>query len=996
MARQRVSLLNAMESLIMKIQYLMKRFFSWKGYRSLMVMLLVVTFLLTSGVVPVRSQWSQAPLQVSADGKQLDENARKSYEAGDYFEAIKQSQRAYEIFKFQNDWQNQAVSLTNRGLSQFALGQPESAFQSWKAVEEIYNQYADKENPISQKGIVKARIYQAQALREAGLSYQACDTLLSVVISDNSLSCDRLEKTFVGDKNVRPIGEGDDWQKFEYALKEVSTDRNKFLLDPNLREIFIRNFGENLRILGKLDESEAIFCEELTHSQSKDCGESDIIHRDGEALHLSLANTLRAQGILERDRQSPPQYEYIPWRYLEHDEFHVDDKSSEEYKKKMRKYSKADSYYRGAIHQYQMAAQSKSKNIRFQAKINLLSLLVERKGTANRIQQIRGLITELKEYFSANTLKTRFSAYSRINFAKSLVYLAQQDPQLIPQTEWDIAFTLIQKARTISEEIKDARAWSYALGNLAGLYEYCNLQNIICQQHSSSESLNESKILTSEALIKSQPSAMPDIAYQWQWQLGRLARRKPETEQSAIAYYESAIKTLESARGNLRATTLDTQFSFRDNVEPIYRELVSLLLPSDTRSSISENREKALYYVESLQITELENVLKCNLKNLRTLKVNWSSDKNNFITNFLDRNSDSALLYPILLKDRIAVMLKSKGTNLQYQSTAQVSSFLGDNINHVQMTIEKSLKDLKRAQYRVPPSDLDNPLYKLHSWIVAPFQSTLEQEKIKNLIFVLDSSLRKVPMSALYDGKKFLAQEDFTVSVSPSVQLLESTNSKPNKNRFSKVLVAGAVEERKGFDSNGWVTEQISLVKNQFKNSKVLSFGSPKDEKFTKKKFQQAIQYSSYDIVHLATHGKFSSDPKQTFILTDDKSDYPRDYSININEFGKIFRSTGRSISTIDLLVLSACQTADGDSRAVLGIAGLSVRTKANSTLAPLWKVDQDSSTLFLKEFYKNLVESGMSKREALHYAQKEFLDRPNKLGYDAPYHWAAFVLIGS
>jgi CHAT domain-containing protein len=69
-------------------------------------------------------------------------------------------------------------------------------------------------------------------------------------------------------------------------------------------------------------------------------------------------------------------------------------------------------------------------------------------------------------------------------------------------------------------------------------------------------------------------------------------------------------------------------------------------------------------------------------------------------------------------------------------------------------------------------------------------------------------------------------------------------------------------------------------------------------------------------VVHLATHGQFSSNEKDTFILTwDDR--------LNVNQLNTLLRSReeiGRN--PIELLVLSACQTAAGDRRAALGLAG--------------------------------------------------------------------------
>jgi CHAT domain-containing protein len=155
------------------------------------------------------------------------------------------------------------------------------------------------------------------------------------------------------------------------------------------------------------------------------------------------------------------------------------------------------------------------------------------------------------------------------------------------------------------------------------------------------------------------------------------------------------------------------------------------------------------------------------------------------------------------------------------------------------------------------------------------------------------------------------------------------------------------------------------------------------DEYFTREQLVSSLQERPFEIVHLATHGQFSSDPQQTFILT-------WDGPVNLNEFERLLRSgTARSI---ELLVLSACQTAQGDKRAALGLAGIAVRSGARSTLASLWPVQDASSAQLMMSFYHELMRSGVGKAQALRRAQLSLLQQPQ---YKHPFYWAAFVLVG-
>jgi CHAT domain-containing protein len=103
-----------------------------------------------------------------------------------------------------------------------------------------------------------------------------------------------------------------------------------------------------------------------------------------------------------------------------------------------------------------------------------------------------------------------------------------------------------------------------------------------------------------------------------------------------------------------------------------------------------------------------------------------------------------------------------------------------------------------------------------------------------------------------------------------------------------------------------------------------------------------------------------------------------------------------RQDGTLELLVLSACETATGDNRAALGLAGLAVRAGARSTVATLWQVNDDSSAMLMGQFYRELAtmrQTQIIKAEALHRAQRSLRQHPD---YQHPYFWAPYILIGN
>lgn len=95
----------------------------------------------------------------------------------------------------------------------------------------------------------------------------------------------------------------------------------------------------------------------------------------------------------------------------------------------------------------------------------------------------------------------------------------------------------------------------------------------------------------------------------------------------------------------------------------------------------------------------------------------------------------------------------------------------------------------------------------------------------------------------------------------------------------------------------------------------------------------------------------------------------------------------------IEILILSACQTAAGDKRAALGLAGVAVRSGARSTIATLWSVQDNSTAELITHFYAALKQPGITRAEALRQAQLSLL---RSLDYQHPYYWAPFVLVGN
>ncbi len=275
----------------------------------------------------------------------------------------------------------------------------------------------------------------------------------------------------------------------------------------------------------------------------------------------------------------------------------------------------------------------------------------------------------------------------------------------------------------------------------------------------------------------------------------------------------------------------------------------------------------------------------------------------------------------------------------------------------------------------------------LYNWLIEPIAADLAAAQPKTLVFVLDDQLRKVPMSVLHDGEQYLI-EQYAIALTPGLQLLESA---PLAQRQVRAIVAGLSAERTGipvgrdvvnFPQLDAVEAEIAAIRSSV-SSEVLF-----NEEFEAARLERTVSRLPFPVVHLATHGVFSSDLEDTFILA-------WDGKLNANQLSALLQSSELvREGAVELLVLSACETAAGDDRAALGLAGIAVRSGARSTLATLWQVNDVGTAQFMGKVYQSLSDTNLTKAEIVRQAQIELIRSDSYLNH--PFIWAPFVLIGN
>ncbi|WP_414544130.1 CHAT domain-containing protein [Nostoc sp. CCY0012] len=705
------------------------------------------------------------------------------------------------------------------------------------------------------------------------------------------------------------------WKQTEDIYTKLG-DENGIALALLYQAQVLRNQGFNQQAIEKLEQ-----VNQTLKSQSDSLAKAAVL--------LSLGDTLENVGELEKSRLALEQSLAIHQRLKSPENIALSLLSLGNNARRQQKNPQAIAFYQKTFDI------SSSPLTKVKARLNHFNLLIEEK----QFTDAQTLTSEIQSLLAQLPL-SRPSIYAHINFAHSLGRLNTPKPQIA-----QLLATSVQQARSID----DIRAEAYALGNLGNLYE---------KTQQFAEAIN----LTQQALMLAQTSNAPEITYLWQWQMGRLFKAQGNFTR-AIAAYDAAVETLESLRTDLVAVNQDIQFNFRDNVEPVYRESVALLLQNPGEKPDIKTLDKARTRIESLQLAELDNFFREACLQGQRVLLDQLVDK---------ENPNTAVLYPIILPEQLQVIVKIPQQPLRHYTA-----------NKSQVEVERTLTQLR--EYILEPDRTEEVKalsQEVYNWLIKPIASDLATSEVNTLVFVLDGELRNIPLAALYDGEKYLV-EKYAVALSLGLQLL---TPKPLSETPLKVIAAGLVEPPPEFSTfpplPGIKLEFDLIAKTGASTKKLL------DKDFTSSTLEKNVNTLPFNVLHLATHGQFSSRPEETFILANDGS-------INVLEFDKLLRSQSETNTQIlELLVLSACQTATGDNRATLGLAGTAVKAGARSTLASLWHINDQSTAILIGEFYHELVNNQVTKAEALRRAQVKLLTKyPN---YMRPGYWAAYVLVGN
>ena len=585
----------------------------------------------------------------------------------------------------------------------------------------------------------------------------------------------------------------------------------------------------------------------------------------------------------------------------------------------------------------------------------------------NQLGQMRSLLNTIPLYYrqqandKANQhLQQALALLPTLSQTQEKVYAAidlamlQSDssPKCSKPEHHEAAIALLGQGVSIAQNIEDERALSFALGELGHVYE-CR------QDYAQALKLTQRARWTAE-----QDQSAKDSLYRWEWQTGRILKAQGQLNE-AIGVYEGAIATLETIRDELLVANRDLQFDFRDTVEPIYRQLIALkleTLPSPLVKSVDANANltSVLQTADSLKLAELQNYFgdECDLRGIERENADLAAATPN-----------TAVFSSIILQDRTAIVLNLPDGQQKIAQIAIDDERLREEINQFRLGLESFFD-----QYDPQPAQ------KVYDWLIRPFEADL-QPQIETLVFVQDGILRSIPMGALHDGEQFLIQK-YAIATTPSLSL---TTPNPSNRQNLRALALGLSEsasiDGRDYPPLPYVRQEIDQVQQQLQRSKLLL-----NKEFTPQRLQQELEENTYPIIHIATHGVFGTVPEDTFLVTGSKQ------KLTINELDTLIRTT-EGTEPLELLTLTACQTAIGDERSALGLAGVAVQAGAKSALASLWSIEDAATAQMANRFYQGLNNPGTNKAQALREAQVALLEGGQ---YAHPAYWAPYILIGN
>jgi len=570
------------------------------------------------------------------------------------------------------------------------------------------------------------------------------------------------------------------------------------------------------------------------------------------------------------------------------------------------------------------------------------------------------------------------------------------------------AYSAFTEAKRAADSVKAHRKVVEALDALAQLYE--NQSRI-----DDAQTLNRNALqLAGRAPL----GLVQDLLVRLEWRQSRLMNAAGQTDE-ALAAIQRAASFVETIRADLPIELENGRTSFSALLQPIYVSLADMILKLRQSPDMEGRKAAALAAIDALELSrqaEMQDYLgeRC------TVVSGAAGDQN--------LPQGVAVLYPLVLEDRLELLLKWGNS-----ATHHAVKVNPNNLRRLTADMADGLRAYETDDYLIPAQQLYNLLLR-------PLEADLAAAQINTLIIASEGFLRPIPLAALHDGKQFLIEKYALGTVTGmSMTDLHAPDSTVVSSLMAGLSEPGPVVDKLDPSKLGAVSEVAQAntkADTQITRSRSLNLRSMRtrsleppvasntvsstpsvqraalgealklpgvaveldaisktmqgtqllNAEFTSARFGKEAASGSYRIVHIASHGFFGGDANSSFILAYDDV-------LTMNGLQSLLVSDKVKQSPIELLTLSACETAEGNERAPLGFSGAAIKARARSALGTLWPVADDAARQLMGDFYTGLTKKKSSKAAALRDAQMNLLRQPDT---SHPFFWAPFTLVGN
>jgi len=578
--------------------------------------------------------------------------------------------------------------------------------------------------------------------------------------------------------------------------------------------------------------------------------------------------------------------------------------------------------------------------------------------------------------------------------------LGDQAAQLGP-SGLALAYSQMTAAERLADQLGDDRLAVESRESLSRLYE---------DQHRDADALT----LTEGALRRAEraaPGSVADLMILLDSREARLLKKAGRTDE-ALAAYRRAVDAIQAVRQDIPIAYEDGRSSFSSTLEPVYLGLADLLL-TQAQNLPAKDQSAVLHSVKDVLELEKQAEMQDYLGDRCTVDALQAAS--------ITPPAGTAFLYPILLADRTELLLETP------------AGIVRGSVPVGQARIERVAREFAES-LRSDAADYRPQARALYDWLIGPIDGTLRSQGIHTLVVVSDGVLRLIPIGALYDGQQFVVERFATATVTG----LSMTNASPPPTERPAALIAGmsspgpVVGRLRSFVISPADTGPVSQPPSRtalstrglsaFTASRGVS--TPTDEAaraaqldaereslalpgvleevdtltktlhgaellnadFTNERFHGEAGSGEYRIVHIASHGYFGGSAQDSFIMTYDEL-------LTLSDLQTLLQSQDYRQTPIELLSLSACETAEGNERSPLGISGAAMKARAKSVLGTLWPVADEAARSVMEGFYTDLETGHYTKAEALRAAQLDLLHQSDTAH---PFYWAPFILIGN